>query len=63
MITAIQYPEALTPNHLLLLQSEVSLPCGKFDDKDSYGRKRWRQVQYLADAFWRRWSREYLPTL
>ena len=26
-------------------------------------RKRWRQSQYLADQFWKRWRREYLPTL
>lgn len=56
-------PEALTPNHLLLLRSNASLTVGEPDDKDIYSRKRWRQVQYLADVFWRRWSREYLPTL
>jgi len=31
--------------------------------EDIYSRRRWRQVQYLADLFWRRWTREYLPTL
>ena len=25
--------------------------------------KKWRQVQLLADLFWKRWLREYLPTL
>ena len=25
--------------------------------------KQWRQVQYLADVFWRRWVREYLLSL
>ena len=28
-----------------------------------YSRQRWRQVQFLADLFWKRWTREYLPTL
>ena len=55
--------EPLTPNHLLLLKSEVSLPPGLFKKEDSFSRCRWKQIQYLADIFWRRWSREYLPLL
>ena len=55
--------EPLTPNHLLLLKSEVTLPPGLFKKEDSFSRRRWKQIQYLADIFWRRWSREYLPLL
>ena len=55
--------EALTPNHLLLLRSGPSLPPGFFQKDDIYSRKRWRQIQYLADVFWRRWTKEYLPSL
>ena len=55
--------DALTPNHLLLLWSGTSLPPGLFVKADNYSRRRWRQVQYLADVFWRRWLREYLPAL
>ncbi|XP_019750034.1 uncharacterized protein LOC109530618 [Hippocampus comes] len=55
--------EALTPNHLLLMKAKTSLPPGLFDRKDVYSRRRWRQVQYLADLFWRRWTKEYLPDL
>jgi len=55
--------EALTPNHLLLLRAGPTLPPGAFTKEDNYSRRRWRQVQYLADVFWRRWIREYLPTL
>ena len=55
--------EALTPNHLLLLRSGPKLPPGVFTKEDTYSRRRWRQVQYLADVFWRRWIREYLPQL
>ncbi|XP_043241053.1 uncharacterized protein LOC122391322 [Amphibalanus amphitrite] len=54
--------EPLTPNHLLLLQG-CAEPCGVFDEQDTYSRRRWRQVQYLADVFWRRWMAEYLPQL
>ena len=56
-------PEALTPNHLFLLRSEHTLPPGVFVKGDNYSRRRWQHVQYLADVFWRRWLREYLPAL
>ena len=55
--------EVLTPNHLLLLRSSPNLPPGSFNKHDAYSRRRWRQVQYLANVFWRRWIREYLPQL
>ena len=55
--------EALTPNHLLLLRSGPTTPPGNFSQHDLYSRRRWRQIQYLADVFWRRWTREYLPRL
>ena len=55
--------EALTPNHLLLLRPGPKLPPGVFVKEDNYSRRRWRQVQYLANTFWRRWIREYLPQL
>ena len=55
--------EALTPNHLLLLQAETQLPPGLFSEEDCFSRRRWKQVQYLSNIFWRRWSKEYLPQL
>ncbi|XP_061177765.1 uncharacterized protein LOC133186550 [Saccostrea echinata] len=54
---------ALTPNHLLLLRSGETCPPGTFSQMDNYVRRRWRQIQYLADIFWRRWIKEYLPLL
>eukprot|EP00794_Sanderia_malayensis_P008360 gene8360-biopygen6187 len=56
-------PNALTPNHLLMLKSNDCYPPGIFSNKDSYSKKRWKQIQYLADLFWKRWVKEYLPTL
>lgn len=56
----ISDPEALTPNHFLLGSSSglpVTGPCQPSD------RRAWRAAQALADEFWRRWVREYLPTL
>ena len=55
--------EALSPNHLLLLRSGPKLPPGCFSKEGSYVRRRWNQVQYLANLLWRRWIREYLPQL
>lgn len=55
--------EALTPNHLLLMKRQPSLPPGLFQREDMYSKRRWRQVQYLSDVFWKRWVKEYLPLL
>ena len=54
---------ALTPNYLLLLRENVNLPPGLFTKEDQYTKRRWRQVQYLANTFWKRWIAEYLLTL
>lgn len=53
-------PEALTPNHFLLGCSRglpLTGPC------ESASRKTWKTAQALADEYWRRWVREYLPDL
>lgn len=55
--------EALTPNHLLLLKGQPSFPPGVFQNEDLYYVRRWRQIQYMSDLFWKRWTREYLPQL
>ncbi|CAG2256055.1 unnamed protein product [Mytilus edulis] len=53
----------LTPNMLLLMKSNTSTPQGVFDKKDIYAKRWWKQIQHLANEFWKRWLREYLPTL
>ena len=55
--------QPLTPNHLLHLRPCPGLPPGIFDKDDLSCRRAWRQAQYLANLFWRRWTSEYLPTL
>lgn len=55
--------EALTPNHFLIGSSNGARPPGNFTDDDLLLRKNWRKSQQLANHFWRRWVREYLPTL
>ncbi|XP_055523038.1 uncharacterized protein LOC129717210 [Wyeomyia smithii] len=56
--------EALTPNHFLLLNSSgvVQTPKNLSDPKLA-GRAEWNLCQVMLDAFWRRWVREYLPTI
>ncbi|KAI7802674.1 hypothetical protein IRJ41_016809, partial [Triplophysa rosa] len=56
-------PNVLSPATLLTQKLEtVSAPKGEYDLKDLYN-KQWRQVQSLADAFWKCWRQEYLTTL
>ncbi|XP_053407960.1 uncharacterized protein LOC128559663 [Mercenaria mercenaria] len=55
-------PPALT-SMLLLMKSNQCLPVDIFKKQDIYAKRWWRQVQYVADVFWKRWLREYLPLL
>ncbi|XP_062616110.1 uncharacterized protein LOC134277820 [Saccostrea cucullata] len=55
--------EPLTPNHMLLMKRKPNLPPGVFDKTDLYHRRRWRQIQYMANLFWHHWVRKYLPLL
>ena len=50
----------LTPSHFLILRPTESL-TGTFDEDCL--RKNWRQIEYMANVFWKRWVREYLPQL
>jgi Family of unknown function (DUF5641) len=56
-------PEALTPNHFLLGSSTGIMVPGIFNDDDLTLRRQWRIAQRLADHFWKRWIKEYIPTL
>ena len=53
----------LTPNHFLL--GQIGGPLAPYGTEElAYNpRQRWRFVQDLMAQFWRRWTREYLPTL
>ena len=53
---------ALCPNQLLILGGHAAFPVGAFSDTDKF-RRQWRYTQYLADEFWNRWLKEYLPML
>ena len=59
-------PFPLTPANLLTLKTSHSPPSIEeffADDLLSYGRKRWRRTQYLAQQFWARWRTEYVHLL
>ncbi|XP_055505290.1 uncharacterized protein LOC129705648 [Leucoraja erinacea] len=55
-------PFLLTPAMLLTQRSDVPAPPSHFTGEDLF-KSQWRQVQTLANEFWVRWRREYLPTL
>ena len=58
------FPEPLTPSHLLTLKPKLLLPPpGKFQQPDLYVRQRWRRVQHLANQFWLRWRKEFVQSL
>ena len=66
LVAAFDDPDdlrALTPSDLLVVKPTEGLPPGLFVPMDLRLRKRWRQVQCMADMFWKRYLREYLPTL
>ena len=54
--------EPLSPNHLLLLRPESPMSPGLFRKEDQLSRRRWMQVQYLADVFWKRYQRSSRET-
>ena len=57
-------PQPISPNHVIMMKETVPLPPpGTFDRPDMYLRKRWQRVQYLAEQFWSRWKKEFLPLL
>lgn len=55
--------EALTPNHFLIGTSSSSVNLGNYDASWVSPRRQYRLVQHYAELFWKRWLREYLPTL
>jgi len=46
--------EPLNPNHLCFKLVPRLQALGVFGKDDCYARGRWRQIQWMADQFWRR---------
>ena len=55
--------DVLTPFHFLIGRATPAYPTGTHTQDGGCLRRRWKHTQMLADHFWRRWTREYLPTL
>lgn len=55
--------EALTPNHFLLGSSNGVRPLAMFNDDSRVLKQNWLTSQQYAERFWKRWVREYLPTI
>lgn len=63
MSTDPDNPTILTPAMILTQKmTPVTAPPGDFDHKDLH-KNQWKQVQCLAEIFWKRWRQEYLVTL
>ena len=52
----------LTPNHLLSIKGDVTVPKENFNLRDVY-RKRWKYVHNITNQFWKRCLKEYVPSL
>ena len=56
-------PEPLTPNHFLHGMCGGQFAPESVDTTNFPLHRRWRRVQELTRHVWRRWLREYIPTL
>ncbi|KFD54671.1 hypothetical protein M513_04371 [Trichuris suis] len=56
-------PEPLTPNHFLLGRADPHIPPDITTEVEISSRRKWRCAQAMVEAFWKRWLREYVPSL
>lgn len=56
--------EALTPFHFIMGNSfDRSIPANLNDSDQHCSKVTWRHAVHMANIFWKRWLKEYLPTL
>ena len=54
----------LTPSHFLVGEMGGPFAPEALDQEEAYNpRKRWHRVQQLLSQFWKRWRKEFLPSL
>ena len=56
-------PDPLTPYHFLLGEAHLHQAPDVEEAFDGITRRKWKQAQFIVDQLWRRWMKEYLPTL
>ncbi|XP_051809278.1 uncharacterized protein LOC127535407 [Acanthochromis polyacanthus] len=56
-------PDPVTPNILLMGRPDGSLPQVVYPESELLSRRRWKHSQVLADHFWARFIRLYVPSL
>lgn len=55
--------DPVTPNVLLMGRPDGSLPQVVYPESELLSRRRWKHSQVLADHFWSRFIRQYIPSL
>lgn len=55
--------EALTPNQFLLLRANPSNEEADVSEREINSTKLWRQSQPLVNFVWKRFTKEYIPSL
>ena len=57
----VQSRQPICPSNILTMNSKIVLPPpGHFVNADEYSRKRWGQIQHIANQFCVRWRKESL---
>ena len=52
----------ITPNHILLLHGNHAFPWARASKSNTL-HAQWKHAQFIADMFWKKWIKYYLPEL
>ena len=55
--------QPLTPNHFLIGRPSLYHCQGKFTEKELNSKRKWKVTQALLEIFWKRFLKEYVPSL